>query len=75
MSEWLKGYIPGLDGVTLFGYTLGPAVAKSAFHQIQLIAQLCLYLEDKCLTMVHALLISKTDDCQDLFVGLSLKSA
>ncbi|KAF7250284.1 Band 4.1-like protein 4A [Varanus komodoensis] len=51
------------------------AVARSAFHQLQLIHQLCPYLEDNCLaTVTHALVTSRLDFCNMLYVGLPLKT-
>ncbi|KAF7246760.1 Reelin [Varanus komodoensis] len=51
------------------------AVVRSAFFQLQLIHQLHPYLEDDCLAMVtHALVTSRLDFCNTLYVGLPLKT-
>ncbi|KAF7235618.1 Endothelin-converting enzyme-like 1 [Varanus komodoensis] len=51
------------------------AVARSAFLQLQLIHQLRPYLEDDCLaTLTHALVTSRLDFCNALYVGLPLKT-
>ncbi|KAF7248130.1 putative uncharacterized transposon-derived protein F52C9.6 [Varanus komodoensis] len=50
------------------------AVARSAFLQLRLINQLRPYLEFDCLAMVtHALVTSRLDFCNALYVGLPLK--
>ncbi|KAF7249404.1 5-hydroxytryptamine receptor 4, partial [Varanus komodoensis] len=51
------------------------AVARSAFLQLQLIHQLCPFLENDCLaTVIHALVTSRLDFCNALYVGLPLKT-
>ncbi|KAF7242518.1 LINE-1 retrotransposable element ORF2 protein [Varanus komodoensis] len=50
------------------------AVARSAFFQLRLIHQLHPYLENDCLaTVTHALVTSRLDFCNALYVGLHLK--
>ena len=47
----------------------------SAFHQLRLVAQLCPYLDrDNLASVVHALVTSKLDYCNALYVGLPLKT-
>ena len=70
------------DQVRNFGILLDPAlsqeshiaiVSRSTFNQIRLIAQLHPYLdEDSLRTLVQALVISQTDYCSALHVGLPL---
>ncbi|KAF7237674.1 Structural maintenance of chromosomes protein 1B [Varanus komodoensis] len=51
------------------------AVARSAFLQLRLINQLRPYLEYDCLaTVTHALVTSRLDFCNALYVGLPLKT-
>ncbi|KAF7253150.1 hypothetical protein EYD10_01179 [Varanus komodoensis] len=51
------------------------AVARSAFLQLRLIHQLHPYLENDCLAIVtHALVTSRLDFCNALYVGLPLKT-
>ncbi|KAF7254666.1 Gastrin-releasing peptide receptor [Varanus komodoensis] len=51
------------------------AVARSAFLQLQLIHQLCPFLENDCLvTVTHVLVTSRLDFCNALFLGLPLKT-
>ncbi|KAF7239030.1 Potassium voltage-gated channel subfamily H member 6 [Varanus komodoensis] len=51
------------------------AVARSAFLQLWLIHQLRPYLENDCLaTVTHALVTSRLDFCNTLYVGLPLKT-
>ncbi|KAF7251113.1 Junctional adhesion molecule B, partial [Varanus komodoensis] len=51
------------------------AVARSAFLQLRLIHQLRPYLEYDCLaTVTHALVTSRLDFCNTLYVGLPLKT-
>ncbi|KAF7250422.1 Dimethylglycine dehydrogenase, mitochondrial [Varanus komodoensis] len=51
------------------------AAARSAFLQLQLIHQLRPYLEYDCLgTVTHALVNSRLDFCNALYVGLPLKT-
>ncbi|KAF7235229.1 Protein TANC1 [Varanus komodoensis] len=51
------------------------AAARSAFLQLQLIHQLCPYLEhDSLATVTHALVTSRLDFCNALYVGLPLKT-
>ncbi|KAF7237117.1 putative RNA-directed DNA polymerase from transposon BS [Varanus komodoensis] len=51
------------------------AVARSAFLQLRLIHQLRPYLEYDCLaTVTHALVTSRLDFCNALYVGLPLKT-
>ncbi|KAF7243828.1 Alanine--glyoxylate aminotransferase 2, mitochondrial [Varanus komodoensis] len=76
--------LPLKDEVRSLGLLLGPeltleaqvlAVARSAFHQLRLIHQLRPYLEDDCLaTVTHALVTSRLDFCNVLYVGLPLKT-
>ncbi|KAF7239466.1 putative RNA-directed DNA polymerase from transposon BS [Varanus komodoensis] len=73
-----------LDKVHGLGVLLDPqlsleaqvtAVARSTFFQLQLIHQLCPYLENDCLaTVTHALVTSRLDFCNALYVGLPLKT-
>ncbi|KAF7254778.1 hypothetical protein EYD10_00571, partial [Varanus komodoensis] len=50
-------------------------VARSAFLQLRLIHQLHPYLEYDCLaTVTHALVTSRLDFCNALYVGLPLKT-
>ncbi|KAF7238810.1 hypothetical protein EYD10_14545 [Varanus komodoensis] len=72
------------DKVRSLGVLLNPelsleaqvtAVARSAFLQLQLIRQLRPYLEYDCLaTVTHALVTSRLDFCNTLYVGLPLKT-
>ncbi|KAF7236187.1 putative RNA-directed DNA polymerase from transposon BS [Varanus komodoensis] len=76
--------LPLRDKVCSLGVLLDPelsleaqvtAVARSAFLQLQLINQLCPYLEYDCLaTVTHALVTSRLDFCNALYVGLPLKT-
>ncbi|KAF7252624.1 Craniofacial development protein 2 [Varanus komodoensis] len=76
--------LPLKDRVRSLGVLLNPeltleaqvlAVARSAFHQLRLIHQLHPYLEDDCLaTVTHALVTSRLDFCNVLYVGLPLKT-
>ncbi|KAF7251997.1 hypothetical protein EYD10_02590 [Varanus komodoensis] len=51
------------------------AVARSAFLQLWLIHQLCPYLENDCLaTVTHALVTSRLDFCNVIYVRLPLKT-
>ncbi|KAF7254422.1 hypothetical protein EYD10_00127 [Varanus komodoensis] len=51
------------------------AAARSAFLQLRLIHQLCPYLEFDCLaTVTHALVTSRLDFCNALYMGLPLKT-
>ncbi|KAF7251550.1 hypothetical protein EYD10_03015 [Varanus komodoensis] len=50
-------------------------VVRSTFHQLWWIHQLRPYLEDTCLaTVTHALVTSRLDYCNALYVGLPLKT-
>ena len=50
------------------------SVAKSTFYQFMLIYQLCPYLDrDSLATVIHALITSRLDYCNVLYVGLPLK--
>ena len=50
-------------------------VAQSAFYQLRLVAQLRPYLDrDNLVSVVHALVTSKLDYCNALYVGLPLKT-
>ena len=50
------------------------SVARSAFYQLQLVAQLHPYLDrDNLASVVHALVTSKLDYCNALYMGLPLK--
>ena len=49
-------------------------MGKSAFYQLQLIAQLLPYLEKQHLTVDHVLVISKIDYWNVLYIGLLWKS-
>ncbi|KAF7235278.1 Zinc finger protein RFP [Varanus komodoensis] len=76
--------LPLKDRVRSLGVLLDPeqtleaqvlAVVRSAFHQLRLIHQLRPYLEDDCLaTVMHALVTSRLDFCNTLYVGLPLKT-
>ncbi|KAF7244380.1 putative RNA-directed DNA polymerase from transposon BS [Varanus komodoensis] len=76
--------LPLRDKVRSLGVLLDPelsleaqvtAVARSAFLQLWLIHQLCPYLEYNCLvTVTHALVTSRLDFCNTLYVGLPLKT-
>ena len=51
------------------------SVARSAFCQLRLVAQLHPYLDgDNLVSVVHALVTSKLDYCNALYVGLPLKT-
>ena len=51
------------------------SVARSAFYQLRLVAQLRPYLDgDSLASVVHALVTSKLDYCNALYVGLPLKT-
>ncbi|KAF7246159.1 putative RNA-directed DNA polymerase from transposon BS [Varanus komodoensis] len=75
--------LPLRDKVRSLGVLLDPelsleaqvtAAARSAFLQLRLINQLRPYLEYDCLVMVaHALVTSRLDFCNTLYVGLPLK--
>ncbi|KAF7237429.1 Motile sperm domain-containing protein 1 [Varanus komodoensis] len=75
---------PLKDKVCSLGVLLDPelsleaqvtAVARSAFFQLRLIHQLRPYLENDCLaTVTHALVTSRLDFCNALYVGLPLKT-
>ncbi|KAF7253666.1 hypothetical protein EYD10_00580 [Varanus komodoensis] len=76
--------LPLRDKVRSLGVLLDPelsleaqvtAVARNAFLQLRLINQLCPYLEYDCLvTVTHALVTSRLDFCNALYVGLPLKT-
>ncbi|KAF7251302.1 putative uncharacterized transposon-derived protein F52C9.6, partial [Varanus komodoensis] len=76
--------LPLRDKVRSLGVLLDPElsleaqvteVARSAFFQLQLIHQLCPYLEYDCLaTVTHTLVTSRLDFCNMLYVGLPLKT-
>ena len=71
-----------LDGVTLSLKTQirsldaqVSAVARNVFAQLKLLCQLCPFLEMSNLaTVTHALVTSRLDYCNVLYVGLPLKS-
>ncbi|KAF7246415.1 Serine/threonine-protein kinase RIO3 [Varanus komodoensis] len=75
--------LPPRDKVRSLGVLLDPelsleaqvtAAARSAFLQLRLIHQLRPYLECDCLaTVTHALVTSRLDFCNALYVGLPLK--
>ncbi|KAF7249628.1 putative RNA-directed DNA polymerase from transposon BS [Varanus komodoensis] len=75
--------LPLRDRVRSLGVLLGPelsldaqvtAVARSAFLQLWLIHQLRPFLENDCLaTVTHALVTSRLDFCNALYMGLPLK--
>ncbi|KAF7248278.1 putative sodium-coupled neutral amino acid transporter 11 [Varanus komodoensis] len=75
--------LPPRDKVHSLGVLLDPelsleaqvtVVARSAFLQLRLIHQLRPYLEYDCLaTVTHALVTSRLDFCNALYVGLPLK--
>ncbi|KAF7239662.1 putative RNA-directed DNA polymerase from transposon BS [Varanus komodoensis] len=75
--------LPPRDKVRSLGVLLDPelsleaqvtAAARSAFLQLWLIHQLRPYLENDCLaTATHALVTSRLDFCNALYVGLPLK--
>ncbi|XP_061451815.1 uncharacterized protein LOC133369973 [Rhineura floridana] len=51
------------------------SVARSAFYQLRLVAQLRPYLDREHLTsVIHALVTSRLDYCNALYVGLPLKT-
>ncbi|KAF7234592.1 Vomeronasal type-2 receptor 26 [Varanus komodoensis] len=76
--------LPLKDRVRSLGALLNPelsleaqvtAVARSPFLQLQLIHQLRPYLENDCLaTVTHALVTSRLDFCNALYMGLPLKT-
>ncbi|KAF7254388.1 Parkin coregulated gene protein [Varanus komodoensis] len=76
--------LPLRDKVHSLGVLLDPelsleaqvtAVARSAFLQLRLIHQLRPYLENDCLaTVTHALVTSRLDFCNALYLGLPLKT-
>ena len=50
------------------------SVARSAFYQLRLVAQLCPCLDrDNLASVVYALVTSKLDHCNALYMGLPLK--
>ncbi|KAF7237070.1 Semaphorin-4D [Varanus komodoensis] len=71
------------DSIHTLGLVLDPelplesqvtAVARSAFLQLRLVYQLCPYLDEHCLaTVTHALVTSRMDYCNALYLGLPLK--
>ena len=75
--------LPAKDGVRSLGIHLDPAltmesqvasVVRTAFYHLRRIAQLRPYLEVGALTtLVHALVISRLDHCNALYVGLPLR--
>ncbi|KAF7252767.1 putative RNA-directed DNA polymerase from transposon BS [Varanus komodoensis] len=75
--------LPLKDRVHSLGVLLNPElsleaqvteVVRSAFLQLQLVHQLHPYLENYCLaTVTHALVTSRLDFCNTLYVGLPLK--
>ncbi|XP_061471923.1 uncharacterized protein LOC133379865 [Rhineura floridana] len=88
-SDWMVDVQPVLYGVTLplkekvrsLGVLLEPSlslqaqVASVAFYQLRLVAQLCTYLDkDKLASVVHALVTSKLDYCNVLYMGLPLRT-
>ncbi|KAF7250405.1 Vacuolar protein sorting-associated protein 13A [Varanus komodoensis] len=84
LNQVLNGVaLPLRDKVHSLGVLLDPelsleaqvtAVARSAFFQLRLIHQLRPYLEYDCLaTVTHALVTSRLDFCNALYVGLPLK--
>uniref|UniRef100_A0A8D2L5S4 Reverse transcriptase domain-containing protein n=1 Tax=Varanus komodoensis TaxID=61221 RepID=A0A8D2L5S4_VARKO len=76
--------LPLMDKVCSLGVLLNPelsleaqvtAVARSTFFQLRLVYQLRPYLENDCLvTVTHALVTSRLDFCNTLYVGLPLKT-
>ncbi|KAF7248327.1 putative uncharacterized transposon-derived protein F52C9.6 [Varanus komodoensis] len=76
--------LPLRDRVHRLGVLLDPelsleaqvtAVARSVFLQLRLIHQLRPFLENDCLaTVTHALVTSRLDFCNALYVGLPLKT-
>ncbi|KAF7242353.1 putative RNA-directed DNA polymerase from transposon BS [Varanus komodoensis] len=76
--------LPLRDRVLSLGVLLDPelsleaqvtAVARSTFLQLRLIHQLRAFLENDCLaTVTHALVTSRLDFCNVLYVGLPLKT-
>ncbi|KAF7248118.1 Isopentenyl-diphosphate delta-isomerase [Varanus komodoensis] len=76
--------LPPRDKVCSLGVLLDPELslkaqvttaARSAFLQLRLIHQLRPYLEYDCLaTVTHALVTSRLDFCNALYVGLPLKT-
>uniref|UniRef100_A0A803TWX2 Reverse transcriptase domain-containing protein n=1 Tax=Anolis carolinensis TaxID=28377 RepID=A0A803TWX2_ANOCA len=75
----LKAQVCSLGVLLDSGLTLEAqvsAVAGRAFAQLKLVRQLRPYLEKSDLTMVvHALVTSRLDNCNALYVGLPLKTA
>ena len=73
--DWFEAYLPGLQGVIISMKDCGllnpalpmkvqiSAVTKNAFYQLHRMTLLHPYLDHKCLTVIHALLISKIDNC------------
>ncbi|KAF7254152.1 Methylcrotonoyl-CoA carboxylase beta chain, mitochondrial [Varanus komodoensis] len=84
MISQLSDTLPLRDKVRSLGVLLDPelsleaqvtAVARNAFLQLRLINQLRPYLEYDCLaTVTHALVTSRLDFCNALYVGLPLKT-
>ena len=72
--------LPAKDGVRSLGFHLDPAltmesqvasVVRTAFFHLRRIAQLRSYLDVGALTtLLHALVISRLDYCNALYVGL-----
>ncbi|KAF7250425.1 hypothetical protein EYD10_03693 [Varanus komodoensis] len=86
---WATSHLDSLwlvpqDKVRSLGVLLDPelsleaqvtAVARNAFLQLRLINQLRPYLEYDCLaTVIHALVTSRLDFCNALYMGLPLKT-
>ena len=75
--------LPAKDGIRSLGIHLDPAltmesqvtsVVHTAFFHLRRIAQLRSYLDVEALTtLVHALIISRLDHCNALYVGLPLR--
>ncbi|KAF7246187.1 Armadillo repeat-containing protein 1 [Varanus komodoensis] len=74
--------LPLKDRICILGVLLDPeltleaqvsAVVRSTFHQLRLTHQLRPYLEDDCLaTVTQALVTSRLDFCNALYVGLTV---
>lgn len=79
-----RAKLPPKEQVHSLGMLLDPgllldkwvaAVAIGAYYQLWLVSQLQLFLDRKDLaTVVHILVVSKLDNCNALYIGLSLKT-
>ncbi|XP_053112476.1 uncharacterized protein LOC128327575 [Hemicordylus capensis] len=74
LKEQVRSLWVLLDPALLLGAQV-EAVARGAFARLQLVHQLCPFLEKADLaTVTHALVTSQLDYCNTLYVGLPLKN-